>query len=73
MTKKRTLDEILERISDATLWNSVNVNYIIIHPDKERSIFVNDEVPKSADLSEHLGVKVIISKEVNENEIVIGI
>lgn len=73
MAKKKVIDEILEKIADTDIWNRVNINYIILHPNKERSIFVNDEIPKSTDLSEYLKVKVILSKEVEEEEIIIGI
>jgi hypothetical protein len=53
--------------------NCLNTHYLIIHPETERNIFINEELPKNLDLGEHLNMKVILSKEVAVGSIIIGV
>lgn len=47
--------------------------FIIINPKTERKVYIEGELKKSEDLSFHLGIPIILSKEVSEDDIIIGV
>ena len=67
---------ILEQISSKKFdiqLKGFKVEYVILNPITEMNIFINEELPKNLDLGEHLGVTVILSKEVEEDKIILGV
>jgi hypothetical protein len=47
--------------------------YVILNPVTERNIFINEELAKNLDLGEYLGMAVILSRDVQIGEIIIGV
>lgn len=69
------LHDIQARIHYITFYNEeppIKPKYLIIHPETERKIFIEELLAKNLDLGEELNIKVILSKEVEIDEIIIG-
>lgn len=68
------LEQIEERKVDLYHYhNCLNPTYLIIHPETERKIFIDEELPKNLDLGEHLNMTVILSKDIKVGSIIIGV
>ena len=66
------LEQIRNKKVDIQL-KGFKAEYVILNPVTETNIFINEELAKNLDLGEYLGMTVILSRDVQIDEIIIGV